>query len=132
MLFRSPVFPSRNQNVQPRPSVSYPHVKPTVTCFKCMEFKDIILVTFSLIQLQPKCHLIMVFWRQLLLDRRYEIFTDKKSLKYIFSQLDLNLHQTRCVDSISDFDLGISHTPCKENVIIDALRRKHSNSNLIL
>jgi len=34
-------------------------------------------------------------WRHYLLGERFELFTDHKSLKYLFSQKDLNLRQQR-------------------------------------
>ena len=39
-------------------------------------------------------------WRHYLLSNRCEIFTDHQSLKYIFTQLDLNLRQRRWVELI--------------------------------
>jgi hypothetical protein len=49
-------------------------------------------------------------------------------LKYIFTQLDLNLRQRRWLELIKDYDLGINYHPCKANVVVDALsRRSHLN-----
>ena len=42
----------------------------------------------------------LVTWRHLLLGRQVDIFTDHKSLKYIFTQPNLNLRQTRWVEMI--------------------------------
>ena len=39
----------------------------------------------------------LLTWRHLLLGRKVDIFTDHKSLKYIFTQPNLNLRQTRWV-----------------------------------
>ena len=39
-------------------------------------------------------------WRQYLLGNRYEIFSDHQSLKYIFTQPDLNLRQRRWIEKI--------------------------------
>jgi hypothetical protein len=53
---------------------------------------------------------------------------DHKSLKYIFTQPDLNLRQQRWLELIKDFDLGINYHPGKANVVVDALsRRSHLN-----
>ena len=48
-----------------------------------------------------------------------DIYTDHKSLKYIFTQKELNLRQRRWVELITDFDLGITYTPWKANVMAD-------------
>ena len=70
-------------------------------------------------------------WRHYLLGNRCEIFTDHQSLKYIFTQPDLNLRQRRWVELITDFDLGITYTPGKANVMADALSRKSYCNNLM-
>src|SRR5512141_1012325 len=41
-------------------------------------------------------------WRHYLIGNRYEIYTDHKSLKYIFTQSDLNLRQRRWLELIKD------------------------------
>jgi hypothetical protein len=46
-------------------------------------------------------------------------YTDHKSLKYIFTQSNLNLRQ-RWLELIKDFDLGINYHPGKANVVADA------------
>src|SRR3954466_15955422 len=63
-------------------------------------------------------------WRHYLLGNRCEIYTDHQSLKYIFTQPDLNLRQRRWIELIQDYDLKISYTPGKANVMADALSRK--------
>jgi hypothetical protein len=39
------------------------------------------------------------------------IYTDHKSLKYIFTQKDLNLRQRRWLELIKDYDLKIHYHP---------------------
>jgi hypothetical protein len=63
-------------------------------------------------------------WRHYLIRKKCHIFTDHKSLKYIFTQPDLNLHQRRWLELIKDYDLEIHYHPGKANVVADALSRK--------
>jgi hypothetical protein len=63
-------------------------------------------------------------WRHYLLGHRCQIYTDHKSLKYIFTQNDLNLRQRRWLELIKDYDLEIHYHLRKENVVADALSRK--------
>ena len=57
-----------------------------------------------------------------------EIFTDHKSLKYIFQQRDLNLRQRRWLELLKDYDCDILYHLDKANVVVDALSRKFSGS----
>ena len=52
------------------------------------------------------------------------IFTDHKSLKYIFTQADLIMRQRRWLELIKDYDLEVHYHPGKANVVADALSRK--------
>jgi hypothetical protein len=52
------------------------------------------------------------------------IFPDHKSLKYIFTQADLNMRQRCWLELIKDYDLEVHYHPCKANVVADALSRK--------
>jgi hypothetical protein len=52
------------------------------------------------------------------------IYTDHKSLKYIFTQADLNMRQRRWLELIKDYDLEVYYHPGKANVVVDALSRK--------
>jgi hypothetical protein len=67
-------------------------------------------------------------WRHYIIGKNCEVYSDHKSLKYIFNQPDLNLRQRRWLELIKDFDLGINYHPGKANVVADALsRRSHLN-----
>jgi hypothetical protein len=54
------------------------------------------------------------------------LYTDHKSLKYIFTQAKLNMRQRRWLELIKDYDLEIHYHPGKANVVADALSRKAS------
>jgi hypothetical protein len=63
-------------------------------------------------------------WRHYLIGNKCEIYTNHKSLKYIFTQPDLNLRQRRRLELIKDYDLEIRYHPSKANIVADALSRK--------
>jgi hypothetical protein len=56
--------------------------------------------------------------------KRCELHADHKSLKYNFTQLNLNLRQRRWLELIKDYDLGINYHPGKANVVADALSQR--------
>jgi hypothetical protein len=64
--------------------------------------------------------------------KRCELYTDHKSLKYIFTQSNLNIRQRRWLELIKDYDLGINYHHGKANVVADALSRRSHVSQLVL
>ena len=64
------------------------------------------------------------FWRHYLLGNKVHIFTNHKSLKYIFTQFELNMRQRRWLDLIKDYNLEVHYHPKKANVVANALSRK--------
>ena len=69
-------------------------------------------------------------WRHYLYGARFEIFTDHQSLKYIFTQRDLNLRQHRWLEFVKDYDFELSYHPGKVNVVADTSSRRNFVANL--
>ena len=67
-------------------------------------------------------------WRHYLYGATCQILTDHKSLKYIFTQRELNMRQRRWLELIKDYDLEILYHPGKANVVADRLSRKSSKN----
>jgi hypothetical protein len=65
-------------------------------------------------------------WHHYLLGNTCHLYTDHKSLKYIFTQSELNMRQRRWLELINDYDLEIHYHPGKANVVADALIHKAS------
>ena len=63
-------------------------------------------------------------WRHYLLGNKVHIFTDHKSLKYIFTQPELNMRQRRWLEFIKDYNFEVHYHPEKANVVANALCRK--------
>jgi hypothetical protein len=63
-------------------------------------------------------------WRHYLYGQKCDIYTDHKSLKYIFTQSELNMRQRRWLELIKDYELEIHYHLGKANVVVDALSRK--------
>ena len=56
------------------------------------------------------------------------IYTDHKSLKYIFTQKELNMRQRRWLELMVDYDVDLQYHPGKINVEPDAENRKPETS----
>ncbi|GJR64285.1 putative reverse transcriptase domain-containing protein [Tanacetum coccineum] len=91
----------------------------------------VILTAYVLTRFLPKlCGglLSLVFslkiWRHYLYGTKSVIYTDHKSLQYIFDQKELNMRQRRWIELLSDYECEIKYHPCKANVVADALSRK--------
>ena len=63
-------------------------------------------------------------WHHYLYGEEFEVYSDHKSLKYIFTQRDLNMRQRRWMDFLEDYDFTLHYHPGKANVVADALSRK--------
>jgi len=70
-------------------------------------------------------------WRHYLYGSSCKVMTDHKSLKYIFTQKELNMRQRRWLELLKDYDLEILYHPGKANVVADALSRKTSQEHML-
>ncbi|KAL0549596.1 hypothetical protein IC582_014082 [Cucumis melo] len=71
-------------------------------------------------------------WRHYLYGEKIQIFTDHKSLKYFFTQKELNMRQRRWLELVKDYDCEILYHPGKANMVADALSRKVSHSAALI
>ncbi|PON56755.1 Ribonuclease H-like domain containing protein [Parasponia andersonii] len=67
-------------------------------------------------------------WWHYLYGVHCEIFTDHKSLKYLFTQKELNMRQRCWLELVKYYDCDISYHPEKANIVADALSRKSFGS----
>jgi hypothetical protein len=67
---------------------------------------------------------VLKIWRHYLYGSRFEVFSDHKSLKYLFDQKELNMRQRRWLELLKDYDFSLNYHPGKANVVADALSRK--------
>jgi hypothetical protein len=73
---------------------------------------------------------VLCTWRHYLLGNVAHILTDHKSLKYFFTQPDMNIRQRRWLELIKDYDLEIHYHPGKSNMVADALSCKAHYNHL--
>ncbi|KAA0046203.1 DNA/RNA polymerases superfamily protein [Cucumis melo var. makuwa] len=71
-------------------------------------------------------------WRHYLYGEKIQIFADHKSLKYFFTQKELNMRQRRWLELVKDYDCEILYHPGKANVVADALSRKVAHSAALI
>lgn len=67
----------------------------------------------------------LVRWRHFLLGHRFELHSDHQSLQYIFTQPNLNARQRRWMEFLCEYDFDVHYIKGKENVVADALSRRH-------
>ena len=50
-----------------------------------------------------------------------DMYSDQKSLQYVFTQKELNLRQRRWLELLKDYDMSVLYHPGKAYVVVDAL-----------
>ena len=63
-------------------------------------------------------------WMHYLYGAQFRVFSDHKSLKYLFDQKELNMRQRRWMEFLKGYDFELVYHPGKANVVVDALSRK--------
>jgi len=56
-------------------------------------------------------------WRHYLYGAQFRVFSDHKSLKYLFDQKELNMRQRRWIEFLKDYDFELLYQPGKANVV---------------
>lgn len=72
---------------------------------------------------------VLKLWRHYLHESKFEVYTDHKNLKYIFTQSDLYLRQRRWMEYLKDFDFQLLYYSGKTNVVVVVLSRKDRQSH---
>ncbi|WMV55277.1 hypothetical protein MTR67_048662 [Solanum verrucosum] len=67
-------------------------------------------------------------WRHYLYGVHGDMFTDHKSLQYVFKKNDINLHQQRWLKILKDYDMSVLYHPSKANIVADAFSRLSMSS----
>jgi len=75
---------------------------------------------------------VLKVWRHYLYGSRFEVFSDHKSLRYLFDQKELNMRQRRWMEFLKDYDFELNYHPGKANVVADALSRKSLHMSALM
>jgi len=71
-------------------------------------------------------------WRHYLYGSQFRVFSDHKSLRYLFDQKELNMTQRRWMEYLKDYDFELLYHPGKATVVVDALCRKRVHMSLLM
>jgi hypothetical protein len=94
-----------------------------IACASCQLRKHELNYPTHDLELTVVVHALKI-WRHYIMGTKCQVSTNHKSLKYIFTQKDLNLRQHRWLEVINDYDLEIHYHLGKANLVADALSQK--------
>ena len=57
---------------------------------------------------------VVKLWRHYLFGSIFDVFSDHKSLKYLFDQKELNMRQRRWLEFLKDCDFCLNYHPSKQ------------------
>jgi hypothetical protein len=99
----------------------FAHARRTCDCLRVSSVAEtrVELPTHDL-ELAVIVHALKI-WRYYIMGTKCQVYTNHKSLKYIFYQKDLNLRQRHWMELIKDYDLEIHYHPGKANLVAYAL-----------
>ena len=63
---------------------------------------------------------------------QFQVFSDHKSLKYLFDQKELNMRQHRWMEYLKDCDFELLYHPGKTNVVANALSQKKMHMSCMI
>ena len=63
-------------------------------------------------------------WRHYLYGAQFRVFSDHKSLKYLFDQKEMSMRQRRWIEFLKDYNFELLYHLGKANVVVDGLTRK--------
>lgn len=64
-------------------------------------------------------------WRHHLYGSTFTVFSDHKSLKYLFDQKEIKMRQRMWMDTLKDYDFSLEYHPGNANFVADSLSRQH-------
>lgn len=67
---------------------------------------------------------VLKIWRHYLYGEEFEVYTDRKSLKHLFTQKNLNVRQRSWMETINNYQYENKYHLGKANLVVDALTRK--------
>jgi hypothetical protein len=71
-------------------------------------------------------------WRHYLMGTHCNIYTDHKSLMYMFTQADLNMRHRRWLELIKDYNMEVHYHLGKANLVADALSLKSQCNCMVM
>ena len=71
-------------------------------------------------------------WRHYLYDSQFQVFSDYKSLKYLFDQNELNMRHRRWMKYLKDYDFELLYHPGKANVVANTLSWKKMHMSCMM
>ena len=71
-------------------------------------------------------------WRQYLIGRKFQIFTDHQSLKHLISQTIQTPEQQRWAYKLQGYEFKVIYKPGRMNKVADALSRQYDEDKSIL
>lgn len=70
--------------------------------------------------------------RHYLFVSKFEVFSDHKSLKYLFDHKELNMRHRRWLGFLKDYNFGLSYYLGIANIVDDALSRNSLHMSILM